>query len=249
MKPHKIGISSCFMYPDISRTVFGHKTLLYLESDMAKYISRKGILPVLIPDVTDDVLYEILAQLDGFVFQGGADLAPQTYSEEPILDGRWKGDAHRDQYELKIMDYAVKHNKPIFAICRGCQLMNVYFGGTLYQDTITQKPNSLVHRDAQVYDKVNHRIAFTKGKLLDRLYKDVNNPIINSVHHQSIKDVGKNLDVLAVCPDDGCIEAIAYTGTTEGKFIGVQWHPEFSHTLKDKVIDAEKLWENFVGFL
>ncbi len=245
----KIGISSCFMYPDINRTVFGHKTLLYLESDMAKYISRKGILPVLIPDVADDVLYEILGQLDGFVFQGGADLAPQTYGEEPIIDGRWKGDAHRDQYELKIMDYAVKHDKPILAICRGCQLMNVYFGGTLYQDTLTQKPNSLIHRDAQLYDKVNHKIDFTKGRLLDRLYKDANNPIINSVHHQSIKDVGKNLEVLAVCPDDGCIEAISYTGTKEGKFIGVQWHPEFSHTLKDKVIDAEKLWENFVRFL
>lgn len=249
MKNHKIGISACFMYPDINRAVFGHKTLLYWEADMARYVSRKGILPVFIPDVSDDVLYEILAQLDGFVFQGGADLAPQTYGEEPILDGRWKGDAYRDQYELRIMDYAIKYNKPILAICRGCQLMNVYFGGTLYQDTLTQKSNSLQHRDAMVYDKVHHSIEFTKGKLLDRLYANANKPMINSVHHQSIKKVGKNLDILAICPEDGTIEAIAYKGTAEGKVVGVQWHPEFSHTLGDKVIDAEKLWENFRSFL
>jgi putative glutamine amidotransferase len=147
------------------------------------------------------------------------------------------------------MDYAVKNNKPILAICRGCQLMNVYFGGTLYQDTITQKPNSLQHRDAQVYDKVHHTIEFTKGKLLDRLYQGILTPRINSVHHQSIKDIGKNLEVLAICPEDGTIEAIGYTGSTEGKVVGVQWHPEFSHTLGDTVINAEKLWENFVGFL
>lgn len=245
----KIGISACFMYPDINRTVFGHKTLLYLESDMAKYISRKGILPVLIPDVADDVLYEILGQLDGFVFQGGADLAPQTYGEEPILDGHWKGDAHRDQYELKIMDYAVKHNKPILAICRGCQLMNVYFGGTLHQDTHTQKPDSIQHRDAEIYDKIHHKIDFAKGKLLDRLYQQANDPMVNSVHHQSIKDLGKKLEILATCPDDGIVEAIAYTGTTEGKIIGVQWHPEYSYRLKEKVVDADRLWENFVNFL
>jgi putative glutamine amidotransferase len=233
------------MYPDTNRTVFGHKTLLYLESDMARYVSRKGILPVFIPDVADEILYEILEQLDGFVFQGGADLAPQTYGEEPILDGRWKGDVYRDQYELRIMDYAVKNNKPILAICRGCQLMNVYFGGSLHQDMLTQKPNALQHRDANIYDKIHHKIEFTKHKLLAQLYSDVPSPMVNSVHHQSIKDLGKNLDILAVCPSDGTIEAIAYTETTEGKVIGVQWHPEFSHSLGDKVVDAEKIWENF----
>ena len=58
------------------------------------------------------LLVDILSEMDGFVFQGGNDLAPETYSEEPI--GRWKGDAHRDQYELKILDYAIKNSKPVF---------------------------------------------------------------------------------------------------------------------------------------
>ena len=110
----KIGISACFMYPDPSRTVFGKKSLNYLENDMARYIGQKGIMPVLIPDLEGEVLTDLLAEMDGFIFQGGNDLAPQSYGEEPILEGRWKGDAYRDQYELRILDYAVQAGKPVF---------------------------------------------------------------------------------------------------------------------------------------
>lgn len=112
----KIGISSCFMYPDPSRLVFGPKTLSYLENDMARYIARKGVMPVLIPDIADDLLYDMLDQMDGFVFQGGTDLAPATYGEDPILPGKWLGDAVRDAYELKVLDFAFQNQKPIFAI-------------------------------------------------------------------------------------------------------------------------------------
>ena len=134
----KIGLSPCFMYPDADRTVFGPKTLAYVEADMARYVTNKGILPVLIPEVSDDLLEDILSELDGIVFQGGTDLAPETYGETPI--GPWKGDAYRDRYELKIMALAMKRELPILAVCRGFQLMNVYFGGTLYQDLETQRP-------------------------------------------------------------------------------------------------------------
>src|SRR5690606_38817603 len=115
----KIGISACFMYPDPTRIVFGKKTLNYLENDMAQYIARQGVLPVLLPDLQEDVLIDLLEEMDGFVFQGGNDVAPQSYGEEPILAGRWMGDTYRDEYELKIMDYAVKTGKPVFGICRG----------------------------------------------------------------------------------------------------------------------------------
>ena len=82
----KIGVSSCFMYPDPKRNVFGHKTLCYLEKDMANYLSREEVMPVLIPDLEEEDIKRFLTEMDGFVFQGGTDIAPKTYKDEPILE-------------------------------------------------------------------------------------------------------------------------------------------------------------------
>ncbi len=243
----KIGVSSCFMYPDIDRIVFGPKTLLYLENDMANYLSKPGVIPILIPDYDGDRMKEFLDEMDGFVFQGGVDLAPESYGEEPI--GRWKGDKYRDDYELAIMDYAVKSGKPVFGICRGFQVMNVYFGGTLYQDMETQKPETIKHRDAIEYDKVKHEVVFTKGELLDKMYEATEVPLVNSVHHQGVKNLGKDLKVLATSEKDGIIEAFTWTGAPDGKVMGVQWHPEYFHTIADQLIDAHKLYNHFLSFI
>lgn len=243
----KIGISACFMYPDPGRLVFGKKSLSYLENDMARYLGQDGILPVLMPDLDKERMRDILEQMDGFVLQGGNDLAPQTYGEEPILGGKWKGDAYRDQYEFRIMDYVLEANKPVLGICRGLQLMNVYFGGSLYQDTAIQSPSAISHRDAALYDKVSHGIQLVKGKILDRIYEGDPIMMVNSVHHQSIKKLGNDLEVLATCPEDGTIEAIGYTGAEDGKIMAVQWHPEFSNTLPGKVLDSQVLLNVFLN--
>jgi len=239
----KIGITSCFLYPDPKRTVFGPKTLSYLENDMAKYVTQEGVLPILIPDVEEKYLQPILAEMDGFVLQGGSDLAPESYGKEPI--GRWKGDAYRDAYELRIMDYAIKNSKPILGICRGMQLMNVYFGGTLYQDIGTENPELDDHRSAQLYDTIKHPIEFVEGTILATLYANEQNPYINTVHHQAIKDLGANLEVYAYS-NDGLIEAIGYTKEPTGKVMGVQWHPEFTPTLGKELIDENKLFQVFL---
>ncbi len=235
----KIGISACFLYPDASRAVFGPKTLSYLENDMARFITEEGVLPVLIPDVSDEKLDAIVHEVDGFVFQGGTDLSPQTYGEKPI--GQWQGDPVRDAYELKLFDRAMRSKKPILGICRGMQLMNVYFGGSLYQDTETQLDQVLVHRDATMYDHLCHEVSFTEGKILHRIYETETSRKVNSVHHQSLKKLGENLEVLAESPADGIIEAIGYTKAPDGWVMGVQWHPEFSKTLKGSVIDGDPL--------
>lgn len=239
----KIGITSCFLYPDKERVVFGPKTLSYIENDMARYVTKKGILPVLLPDVDDELLADILKEMDGFVLQGGSDLAPQTYGEEPI--GKWKGDAHRDQYELKILDFAIKNSKPVLGICRGFQLMNAYFGGTLYQDIETQRPDAGSHRSADLYDTISHAVEFTAGSYLDKLYNGVTEPKINTVHHQAVKTLGNNLEVYAKSKD-GFIEAFGYTKEPEGKVMGVQWHPEFTPTLKNELIDESIIYNAFL---
>jgi putative glutamine amidotransferase len=107
----KIGVSACFMHPDPQRAFFGPKVLAYLEQDMARYLSRPGIMPILIPDLPEPEWSAFLGEMDGFVFQGGADLAPETYGETPIENGRWPGDRVRDLYELRIMKYAFDRKK------------------------------------------------------------------------------------------------------------------------------------------
>lgn len=241
-----IGVSSCFMYPDPTRATFGHKTLAYLEQDMARWLSRPGVLPVLIPDLDETGLYQFLSEMDGFVFQGGVDVAPSTYKDDPIENGRWPGDAYRDQYELKIMDYAFKNKKPVLAICRGMQLANVYFGGKLYQDLKTEVADSFDHRSAELYDKVNHTVICTDNGLLMKMYgeKELR---VNSVHHQGVKKLGSDLVVDAISPTDKLVEAFHYKNLDQNYLVGVQWHPEFSHTLGKDLTDPDPLYFHFLN--
>lgn len=244
----KIGVSACFLYPDVSRTVFGPKTLCYLEQDMARYLSRPGVMPILIPDLPKPELIPILAEMDGFVFQGGTDIAPASYGESPIEEGRWQGDAFRDEYELHLMDYAMKHEKPIFGICRGFQLMNVYFGGNLYQDIATQLETPVQHRHASQYDQVHHDIQLESGSFLAELYADESLRTINSVHHQAVKDLGSNLAIQALSAEDGLIEAVSWNEAAPGKVMGVQWHPEFFHNSQVPLINPHRIYDTFLQF-
>ncbi len=232
------------MYPDPQRTYFSAKHLCYLERDMARYLYRPGVMPVLIPDLEGTHLDELLAQFDGFVFQGGDDLAPETYGETPM--GRWRGDPFRDAYELRILDYAIKHHKPVFGICRGFQLINAYFGGTLYQDIATQLPEAIQHRDAALYDQLHHEIVLTEGKLLDQLQGTETVRTVNSVHHQAVKAVGQDLEVLATSTEDGLVEAFQWTKAEAGKVVGVQWHPEFFANSQTPLMDGNRVYEWFL---
>ena len=242
----KIGISACFMYADPSRLVFGPKKLAYVECEMFSYLSQAGILPVLIPNLPIERLENLLGELDGFVFQGGTDLAPKSYGENPIIAGKWLGDPYRDAYELGLMDYAIRHRKPVLGICRGLQLINVYFGGTLYQDIAHQVPEAILHRDAGRYDQLTHKIDMVPGKTLEKIYPEKELDTVNSVHHQGIKDLGKGLEVLARCREDGITEAIQANNLRGQLVIGVQWHPEFSVGKTAPHLDPLRLYHYFI---
>ena len=223
----KVGISACFMHPDPTRAAFAIKTLNYVEQSVPQWVMSGGALAVMIPSPSPDSPISLEAYavwLDGLVLHGGADLWPGSYGEEPI-DARWQGDRQRDAYEMALVKAFVAAGKPVFGICRGMQLINATFGGTLVQDIPTQRPEALVHRDAERYDRNFHTLELVPETRLSVLLKDAGSHKINSVHHQCIKDLAPGFEVEARCPEDGTIEAIRHIGAAW--IAGVQWHPEF----------------------
>ena len=167
----KIGISACFMHADPARALFTGKTLQYVEQSIAHWIMSTGALAVMVPSPTGatqrgDVTLDDFAQwLDGLVLHGGADVSPLSYGEQPLQD-KWAGDRVRDEYEIALVAAFERHRKPVFGVCRGLQLMNVAYGGTLYQDIAMQVPKSLTHRDAAVYDQNFHSIEIMPNSRL-----------------------------------------------------------------------------------
>lgn len=245
----KIGISACFLHPDPARAAFGKKTLHYVEQSMSHWVMSAGALPVMIPPVTGDTargevtLDDYAGWLDGLVLHGGVDVWPGSYGEVP-LKPEWSGDSIRDVYEMALAKAFSAAGKPVFGICRGLQLINVAYGGTLYQDIATQRPQALTHRDGEAYDNLFHGIAVESGSHLDSLLSLADRAKINSIHHQGIKDLAPGFAVEARCPTDGVIEAIRHTG--KAWVAAVQWHPEF-HRREDGVLDDFPLLNDFLA--
>lgn len=240
--PLRIGLSACFFHPDPDRNVFKGKTLLYFEESMLHWLQRGGALPFLLPTGAGPFNARSYAEaIDGLVLQGGADMSPRSYGEEPLRP-EWAGDARRDAYELELVRACVELGKPVLGVCRGLQVINVAFGGTLWQDIVTMHPKGKVHRDREVYDQLFHDIEITEGSWLHRAYEQTTGTV-NSVHHQGIKELGKGLVIEAIDPTDGMIEAIR---AKDAPVFAVQWHPEFIDTARTDLLAPSTLFQAFL---
>jgi putative glutamine amidotransferase len=256
-QPLLIGVSARIYHPQAPVRDLGGvftKTLHYLEQSVAHWLLSKDVLVVMIPAIESDgmlaasdmSLAAYAEHLDGLVLQGGSDLAPETYGERPLAP-EWSGDRVRDRYEMDLFNAFVAAGKPVIGICRGCQLINVALGGTLYQDIATQVPQAIEHRDPSKYDLQLHRMRLLPGTRLAQLYPRVEQATINSIHHQAIKQLGRDLEVEAVAVPDGIVEAIRWRGPSY--VFGMQWHPEFLHQreLHAEQLDGRPILHDFLA--
>ena len=197
-------------------------------------IRLAGGVPLVIPVTGDDAQIEaIIAAIDGLVMTGGEDFDPlKWYGEEPL---RALGEVvpERDDFDVKLVRAAVARGVPVLGICRGEQLLAVAFGGSLWQDIPSQVKDSYVkHRQGSTTGTVGtHSITIGKGSLLAKILGK-ESALVNSFHHQAIKDVPQGFKVSATAAD-GIIEAVERSGRLAPAYadagawvLGVQFHPE-----------------------
>ncbi|MDR2990842.1 MAG: gamma-glutamyl-gamma-aminobutyrate hydrolase family protein [Burkholderiaceae bacterium] len=237
----RIGISARLLHPQLlQQTLPGselpQRRLQYLESHMAQWIMSHGVVALMIPfsdsqapparkrPLNRSILADLVDQLDGLVLQGGVDIHPNRYGQQPWQPGADAAcDPVRDAYELELLGGFIHADKPVLGICRGAQLINVHFGGTLVQDIPSQWPDALAHYDPQRYDHLTHDVCPEPGSLLEHIYGGALRRVV-SIHHQCVQRLGNGLTIEAFSPD-GVPEAIRHRGY---RFVvGVQWHPEF----------------------
>ncbi len=217
----KIGIVICgFM-----------KNRQFVTDSYVQAIHKANGLPILLPMVRSNlIIQEYVSLCDGFLFCGGEDITPLLFGEEPVK-GIGKTDAALDTFQIRLMQAVLQSDKPVLAICRGMQILNVTLGGNIYQDlslageTINHMQSSSSRQDA------SHKVTFTSGSRMHRIFGTF--AYTNSFHHQSVHRLGEGL-IATGYTGDGMIEAIERPGLPFT--VGVQWHPECMLKKNDKML-------------
>jgi putative glutamine amidotransferase len=217
----------------------------YVNGAYIRAVQAAGGIPVLLtPHFTTEVQAALWKRLDGLVLTGGGDIEPSRFGEvgHPTVD---EVSPARDDLELGLTRRAVAEDVPLFAICRGIQVLNVALGGTLVQDIPSEWPNALAHAQSAPRHEATHAVKIMgEGTHLGRMLGTLEIEV-NSLHHQAIKRLGDGLREVAWAPD-GIVEGVEIPG--DGRFVvGVQWHPEelvthdqAARNLFDALVDAAR---------
>ena len=193
----------------------------------AEAVQEAGGEPVLLSLAHPETLEGQFPGLDGFVLPGSpADVDPAEYGS--VNRGKSEAaDLAREQTDRAILSHAFAEQKPVLAICYGCQLLNVFLGGTLIQDLRSETGTPVAHRkkdlEPEPPDDPRHEVRITAGSQLAK-WAGATEAVVNSSHHQSIGKPGRQLCITALA-SDGIVEGVEWTGDAN-RVIGVQWHPE-----------------------
>lgn len=198
--------------------------IILLQRSYVKAVMDAGGVPLMIPSlIAEDGWDAVYARLDGILFSGGGDISLDYFPGDPHprIDDV---DLERDSVELKFAQAAASDGKPFLGICRGCQMINVALGGTLYTHIADQLPNALDHDyPGNKRTVLVHEVKIEEGTHVAEIYGE---PIIkvNSLHHQGLKEIAPALRVAGHSPD-GLVEAVELPDHPFG--LAVQWHPEW----------------------
>ena len=204
-----------------------------------------GGLPLILPGMPDAASTgELVELLDGLVLTGARPNVHPEYYGEAETEAHGPFDRGRDGLTLPLIRAMIEAGKPVFGICRGMQLINVAYGGTLYQDIDAQIPAAQRHVDTALYDELVHEVRFVEDSLLAQTFGTQGPVPVTSIHHQCVRRVGEGLSVHAYSVPDNLVEAV--TADSENFVMGVQWHPEFHPSRQSQVLDCAPLLEVFI---
>ncbi len=222
----------------IVSSVDSNKTTSIVEG-YARAINSAGGVTVLLP-YTDckEVIDRFTELCDGFCIAGGVDISPKRYGEarHPLCE---EPQLYRDELDIAYIERALCSGKPMLAICRGMQMLNVVLGGTLYQDIPSECPSEIAHRQTEGKLEFSHYATPTPSTPLCETVGECRFRI-NSFHHQAVNRLGEGLSVMAKA-DDGTIEAVYMP---EKRFVeGYQWHPERLYAIDE---NSRKIFKRFI---
>lgn len=209
----------------------------YVNQEYIAAVEQAGGIPLLL-SVTDqlDIIDSQIKHINGLLVTGGEDINPMFYHENWQFE-QGVSDSRRDQYEIALIKKCADHNIPIFGICRGLQMINVTFGGTLYQDNQMASEYVFQHQQKERRDYPTHMIRIKKESFLTPIFGD--KAFVNSLHHQSVKRIAEDFRVIAKS-EDSIIEAIQHNYLN---ICGVQFHPESMNRREPKM---QKIFDIFI---
>lgn len=238
MKKPLIGVSGSHMVDGGGMFPGYHRS--YVNDDYIRSVIDAGGIPVILPYTADDeVVRETMEHVDGLLLSGGHDLYPLTYGEEPKqgLGGIWPA---RDHFDFLLVEMAKKRGLPIMGICRGLQIVNVYHGGSLYQDLKYDKNCYIKHFQNQSPAMPTHTVTIEADSHFAEIV-GCTSWMTNTHHHQTVNKVGKGLRVVATAKD-GTVEALE--ATDYPYLMSYQFHPEMMSVDNEK---AKLLFKDFVN--
>ncbi|HEM5205275.1 TPA: gamma-glutamyl-gamma-aminobutyrate hydrolase family protein [Streptococcus suis] len=190
------------------------RTYVTVASELADSVRQAGGVPMVIPMGTPDLAKDYINMIDKLILSGGQHVDPSLYGQERLIDS----DDYlleRDAFELALIEEALRQGKPIFAVCRGMQLLNVALGGSLEQEVADHWQEGI--------EGTSHRLQVKPKSRVSQLFSQGSS--INSFHQQRIKELAPGLVATGLDPRDGTIEA--YESRGNQALFGIQWHPEF----------------------